>query len=90
MTITEKDKKLLVVAGILLVAVAFILFVIQPGFTGFSENNAKIEPLKAQKETMKTEIEALPTYEANLKTAVDAYNAAAARIYGDLSGYSNV
>lgn len=85
MTITEKDKKLLVIAGIFLVAVALILFVIQPGFTGFSENNAKIEPLKAQKETMKTEIEALPTYEANLKSAVDAYNTAAARIYGDLS-----
>ncbi len=85
MTITEKDKKLLVIAGIFLVAVALILFVIQPGFTGFSENNAKIEPLKAQKETMKTEIEALPTYEAQLDTAIAEYNTVAARVYGDLS-----
>lgn len=85
MTITEKDKKLLVVAGIFLAAIFLILFVIQPGFTKFSENNAKIETLKVQKETMQTEIEALPTYEANLKTAVDAYNAAAARIYADLT-----
>lgn len=85
MTITEKDKKLLAVGGIFLAVVALILFVIKPGFSGFGENNAKIETLKTQKQTMKTEIDALPTYEANLKTAVDAYNTAAARIYGDLS-----
>ncbi len=85
MTITEKDKKLLVVGGIFLAVVALILFVIKPGFTGFSENNAKIDSLKTKKVEMKTEIDALPTYEAQLDTAVSEYNVVAARVYGDLS-----
>lgn len=85
MTITEKDKKLLAVGGIFLVVVALVLFVIKPGFTSFSENNAKLKELKARKDTMQTEINALPTYEAQLKAAVEEYNAAAARIYPDLT-----
>lgn len=85
MTITEKDKKLLAVGGIFLVVVALVLFVIKPGFTSFSENNAKLKELKVRKDTMQTEIKALPTYEAQLKAAVEEYNATAARIYPDLT-----
>lgn len=85
MTITEKDKKLLIVAGIFLVIVALLLFVVKPGFTSFNENKTKIETLKPQKENMEKEINSLSTYEAQLSAAIEEYNATAARVFGDLT-----
>lgn len=78
---SQKDKNTLIIAGIALLIVGIIILGIKPAFTSIKETKATNAELSATKQTMKTEIEALPTYEANLKTAIAEYDTTAARVF---------
>lgn len=85
MELTAKDKKLIVIAGGLLLVLAIIMFGIKPGISGYMAGKDEKKALSEKKATMQTEINALPTYKIQLEDAVAEYNTTAGRVYGDLT-----
>ncbi|MBQ6752334.1 MAG: hypothetical protein IJR10_00995 [Clostridia bacterium] len=81
---TEKDKKTLIIAAIALLIFGIAFLGIRPAITNLKEERAKNVELSAQKQTMQTEINSLPTYKTNLETAKTNYNATASRAFADL------
>lgn len=84
MTMSEKDKNTIIIAVVALLILGIALLGIKPAFTSMKETKAKNAELSATKESMQTEINALPTYKTNLATAKSEYSATAARVFGDL------
>ncbi len=83
-TVTDRDKKMLYILALIIVALAAYKFTITPSINKYKEAKATNNNLIEQQDKMENEIMKIDTYKKNLSVANDNYKKATEKIFGDL------
>lgn len=82
---SDQNKKTLIIVALVLLTILTIVFGIRPTITKIKDAKAENETLTARKTEMETEINNLPTYQANLKEAKKNYNDLADHVFKNMT-----